>query len=146
MWGLIAGAVFLAWLNEADVRRFDASLKKWRPHARHHTRKEHHYRADLAAHLRKSDKEEECYIIEESGSMKARGDIEVRFVGSEKRIIIELKLNLRTSSELNRLIGQAERSKATQLYIILIDPDPNMLPELDMWKENKDNVTLDVWS
>ena len=71
-------------------------------------------------------------MIEESGLRRGRRDIWIKDIDSDTEVVIELKLELSSSSEVKRLIGQiasySERAKA--IFVVLIDPDENMVDEL----------------
>ncbi len=86
------------------------------------------FRAELAEFLRDDD----CYLIEESGLRRGRRDIWIKDIDSDTQVVIELKLNLSSANEVRRLIGQiasySENAKA--IFIVLIDPDANMVDEL----------------
>ena len=86
------------------------------------------FRNDLAEYLRDDD----CYLIEESGLRRGRRDIWIRAIDSDTEIVIEVKLELSSANEVRRLIGQiaAYSEQAKAIFVVLIDPDGNMLDEL----------------
>ena len=101
------------------------------------------FRNDLADYLRDDD----CYLIEESGLRRGRRDIWIRAIDSDTEIVIEVKLELSSANEVRRLIGQiaAYSEQAKAIFVVLIDPDANMLDELHISLEAlscKDKVEI----
>ena len=125
---LFAGAAFyLLTREDPTVRRIKEALDEWEPEDDGEW-SEADFRYDLAQYLRDDD----CYLIEESGVRRGRRDIWIQDIDSETEVVIEVKLELDSSNEVKRLIGQiaaySERAKA--MFVVLIDPDENMLDEL----------------
>jgi hypothetical protein len=127
---LLMGAAFYLLLREnPTVRRIDEALDDWEIEDDEDWA-ESDFRNDLAQHLRNDDH----YLIIESGHRRSRHDIWIRDIKSATEVVIEIKLRLDSSSEVKRLIGQivgyADRAKA--MFVVLIDADENMLDELKM--------------
>ncbi len=125
---LVIGAAILYFMSQdRTVNRVKEALEEWETEV-DEDRTEADYRAELAEFLRDDD----CYLIEESGVRRGRRDIWIKDVDSETEVVIELKLNLSSANEVRRLIGQiasySEQAKA--IFIVLIDPDSNMVDEL----------------
>jgi len=125
---LFAGAaIYLLTRQDPTVRRVQEALDEWEADDTEGW-SETDFRNDLADYLRHDD----CYLIEESGLRRGRRDIWIRAVDSDTEVVIEVKRELSSSNEVKRLIGQiaaySERAKA--MFIVLIDPDENMLDEL----------------
>jgi hypothetical protein len=125
---LVIGAAILYFMSQdRTVNRVKEALEEWETEV-DEDRTEADYRAELAEFLRDDD----CYLIEESGLRRGRRDIWIKDVDSETEVVIELKLNLSSANEVRRLIGQiasySEQAKA--IFIVLIDPDANMVDEL----------------
>ena len=125
---LVIGAAILYLMSQdRTVNRVKEALEEWETEV-DEDRTEADYRAELAEFLRDDD----CYLIEESGVRRGRRDIWIKDVDSETEVVIELKLNLSSANEVRRLIGQiasySEQAKA--IFIVLIDPDSNMVDEL----------------
>jgi hypothetical protein len=125
---LFAGAaIYLLTRQDPTVRRVQEALDEWEADDTEGW-SETDFRNDLADYLRHDD----CYLIEESGVRRGRRDIWIRAVDSDTEVVIEVKRELSSSNEVKRLIGQiaaySERAKA--MFIVLIDPDENMLDEL----------------
>jgi len=140
----VGAAIYLLTRQDPTVRRIKEALDEWETDGDEDWT-EADYRNDLAQYLRHED----CYLIEESGIRRGRRDIWIKDANSDTEVVIEVKLELCTANEVRRLIGQiasySERAKA--LFIVLIDPDENMLDELEISLqalECKDRVEIVV--
>jgi len=127
---LVIGAAILYLMSQdRTVNRVKEALEEWQTDV-DEDRTEADYRAELAEFLRDDD----CYLIEESGLRRGRRDIWIKDIDSETEVVIELKLNLSSANEVRRLIGQiasySEQAKA--IFIVLIDPDRNLSDELEI--------------
>ncbi len=63
------------------------------------------------------------------------------------KVVIELKLRLSTSTQVKNLIGQIVMYKkdVKALFVVLIDPDPNQLAELEqVVEESFEEENVDV--
>lgn len=123
----VGAAIYLLTRQDPTVRRIKEALDEWETDDSEDWT-EADFRNDLAEYLRHDD----CYLIEESGVRRGRRDIWIKDIDSETEVVIEVKLELSSSNEVKRLIGQiaaySERAKA--MFIVLIDSDANMLDEL----------------
>src|SRR6266436_3120368 len=123
----VGAAIYLLTREDPTVRRVKEALDEWETDDSEDWT-EADFRNDLAEYLRHDD----CYLIEESGVRRGRRDIWIKDIDSETEVVIEVKLELSSSNEVKRLIGQiaaySERAKA--MFIVLIDPDENMLDEV----------------
>jgi hypothetical protein len=123
----VGAAIYLLTREDPTVRRIKEALDEWETEGDEDW-SERDYRNDLAQYLRDDD----CYLIEESGVRRGRRDIWIQDIDSETEVVIEVKLELDSSNEVRRLVGQiaaySERAKA--IFVVLIDPDENMLDEL----------------
>ena len=111
---------------------------------------EQDFREDLADHLRNWNVDGHHHIIEESGLRRSRNDIWVRGAESGKIVLIELKVDLDSSSELNRLLGQIVRhgNDADAIVIVLVYPDENILEEFRLAIQNlpsAEKIAFGVW-
>src|SRR6185369_9387123 len=125
---LFAGAaIYLLTREDPSVRRIKEALDEWETEDEGDWT-EADFRNDLAEYLRDDD----CYLIEESGLRRGRRDIWIRAIDSDTEIVIEVKLELSSANEVRRLIGQiaAYSEQAKAIFVVLIDPDGNMLDEL----------------
>lgn len=125
---LFAGAaIYLLTREDPTVRRIKEALDEWETEDEGDWT-EADFRNDLAEYLRDDD----CYLIEESGLRRGRRDIWIRALDSDTEIVIEVKLELSSANEVRRLIGQiaAYSEQAKAIFVVLIDPDGNMLDEL----------------
>jgi len=125
---LFAGAaIYLLTREDPTVRRIKEALDEWETEDEGDWT-EADFRNDLAEYLRDDD----CYLIEESGLRRGRRDIWIRAIDSDTEIVIEVKLELSSANEVRRLIGQiaAYSEQAKAIFVVLIDPDGNMLDEL----------------
>ena len=109
--------------------------------------KESEYKEGLVEILREEIKD--CYIETEHGLGRGRRDIWIRNRDSGKTAVIEIKLELSTSSETKRLIGQLVQYSpdADVLFVVLIDPDPDQQSELEQaidrtFDENKIEIHI----
>ncbi|MEW8022334.1 MAG: hypothetical protein AB2777_16770 [Candidatus Thiodiazotropha endolucinida] len=93
--------------------------------------KEIDYRADLACFLR--EELPESFVVEEYGHGRSRKDIKIESKESDKAVAIELKYNLNSSNEANRLLGQTLRYKDSVdvIFVILINCNPNHVAEIE---------------
>ena len=135
-------AIFLLTRQDPTVRRIKEALDEWETEADEDW-SEADFRSDLAEYLRHDD----CYLIEESGLRRGRRDIWIRAIDSDTEVVIEVKRELSSSNEVKRLIGQiaaySERAKA--IFVVLIDPDENLLDDLQISLEAlncKDKVEI----
>jgi hypothetical protein len=118
---LVIGAAILYLMSQdRTVNRVKEALEEWETEV-DEDRTEADFRAELADFLRDDD----CYLIEESGLRRGRRDIWIKDIDSDTEVVIELKLNLSSANEVRRLIGQiASYSKqAKAIFVVLIDPD-----------------------
>lgn len=125
---LFAGAaIYLLTREDPTVKRIKEALDEWETEDEDDWT-EADFRNDLAEYLRDDD----CYLIEESGLRRGRRDIWIRAIDSDTEIVIEVKLELSSANEVRRLIGQiaAYSEQAKAIFVVLIDPDGNMLDEL----------------
>ena len=125
---LFAGAaIYLLTREDPTVKRIKEALDEWETEDEGDWT-EADFRNDLAEYLRDDD----CYLIEESGLRRGRRDIWIRAIDSDTEIVIEVKLELSSANEVRRLIGQiaAYSEQAKAIFVVLIDPDGNMLDEL----------------
>lgn len=127
---LVIGAAILYLMSQdRTVNRVKEALEEWETEV-DEARTEADFRAELADFLRDDD----CYLIEESGLRRGRRDIWIKDIDSDTEVVIELKLNLSSANEVRRLIGQiasySEQAKA--IFVVLIDPDRNMADELEI--------------
>ena len=127
---LFIGAAILYLANQdRTVRRVKEALEDWETEL-DDDRTESDYRTELAEFLRDDD----CYLIEESGLRRGRRDIWIRDVHFDTEVVVELKLYLSSANEVRRLIGQiasySEDAKA--IFVVLIEPDRNMAAELEI--------------
>jgi hypothetical protein len=123
----VGAAIYLLTRQDPTVRRINEALEEWETEDDEDW-SESDFRTDLAEFLRDDD----CYLIEESGLRRGRRDIWIRDVNSDTEVVIEVKLQLSSSNEVKRLIGQiaAYSDRAKAMFIVLIDPEDNMLDEL----------------
>jgi len=127
---LFVGAAILYLANQdRTVSRVKEALEEWETEL-DDDRTESDYRAELAEFLR----DDNCYLIEESGLRRGRRDIWIKDIDSDTQVVIELKLYLNSANEARRLIGQiasySEQAKA--IFIVLIEPDHNLADELEI--------------
>ena len=140
---LFAGAaIYLLTRQDPTVRLIKEALDEWETEDDEDWN-EADFRNDLAEHLRHDD----YYLIEESGLRRGRRDIWIRAIDSDTEVVIEVKRELSSANEVRRLIGQiasySEQAKA--IFVVLIDPDGNMLDELQISLEAlscKDKVEI----
>jgi len=126
---LFIGAAILYLANQdRTISRVKEALEEWETEL-DDDRSESDYRAELAESLRDDD----CYLIEESGVRRGRRDIWIKDIDSDTEVVIELKLNLSSANEVRRLIGQiasySEHAKA--IFVVLIEPDGNLADEFE---------------
>lgn len=123
----VGAAIYLLTRDDPTVGRIKQALDEWEPEDDEDW-SERDFRNDLAQYLRDDD----CYLIEESGVRRGRRDIWIQDINSETEVVIEVKLELDSSNEVKRLIGQiaAYSEHAKAIFVVLIDPDENMLDEL----------------
>jgi alpha-L-arabinofuranosidase len=123
----IGAAILYLMSQDRTVNRVREALDEWETEVDEDST-EADFRVELAEFLRDDD----CYLIEESGLRRGRRDIWIKDINSDTEVVIELKLNLSSANEVRRLIGQiasySEHAKA--IFIVLIDPDRNMADEL----------------
>jgi hypothetical protein len=109
------------------VRTFEPSEKD---------KKEIEHRKSLAKYLR--EKMPGHCVVEEYGTERSRADIVIGnnpngLESSTEMIVIELKLELRAKSEVDRVVGQCMHYKQSgfeKVLLYLIDPEANMLEVL----------------
>ena len=125
----VGAAIYLLTRDDPTVRRIKEALDEWETEDSDDW-SEADFRSDLADYLRDDD----CYLIEESGLRRGRRDIWIRAVDSDTEVVIEVKRELSSANEVKRLVGQiaaySERAKA--IFVVLIDPDDNMLDEFEI--------------
>ena len=123
----VGAAIYLLTREDPTVRRIKEALDEWETEDDGEW-SEADFRNDLAQYLRDDD----SYLIEESGVRRGRRDIWIQDINSETEVVIEIKLELDTSNEVKRLVGQiaAYSENAKAIFVVLIDPDENMLDEL----------------
>src|ERR1041384_6965059 len=123
----VGAAIYLLTRQDPTIRRIKEALDEWEPEDDEDW-SEADFRSDLADFLRDDD----YYLIEESGLRRGRRDIWIRAIDPDTEVVIEVKLELSSANEVKRLVGQiaayAEQAKA--IFVVLIDPDGNMLDEL----------------
>lgn len=101
---LFAGtAIYLLTRRDPTIRRINEALDEWEPEDNGDW-SEADFRSDLAEYLRDDDH----YLIEESGLRRGRRDIWIRAKESDTEVVIEVKLELSSANEVKRLIGQAK--------------------------------------
>ena len=125
----IGAAILYLMSQDRTINRVKEALDEWETEV-DEERTEADFRIELAEFLRNDD----CYLIEESGLRRGRRDIWIKDDDSDTEVVIELKLNLSSANEVRRLIGQiasySEHAKA--IFVVLIDPDRNMSDELEI--------------
>jgi len=123
----VGAAIYLLTRQDPTIRRIKEALDEWEPEDDEDWN-EADFRSDLADYLRDDD----YYLIEESGVRRGRRDIWIQAIDSDTEVVIEVKLELSSANEVRRLIGQiaAYSEQAKAIFVVLIDPDGNMLDEL----------------
>lgn len=123
----VGAAIYLLTRQDPTIRRIKEALDEWEPEDDGDW-SEADFRSDLAEYLRDDDH----YLIEESGLRRGRRDIWIRAIDADTEVVIEVKLELSSANEVKRLIGQvaAYSEQAKAIFVVLIDPDGNMLDEL----------------
>jgi len=131
----VGAAIYLLTRQDPTIRRIKEALDEWEPEDDEDWN-EADFRSDLADYLRDDD----YYLIEESGVRRGRRDIWIQAIDSDTEVVIEVKLELSSANEVRRLIGQiaAYSEQAKAIFVVLIDPDGNMLDEL--------RISLGAWS
>lgn len=127
---LFAGAALLAYLGrDTTVQETAAVLEEWEP--AESLDKESDYRDDLAEFL--EEELPDAYVITEHGLGRGRRDILIENRETEVKVAIELKYQLHSSNEANRLLGQVLRygEGVKAIFVILIDPERNYLAEFE---------------
>jgi len=125
----IGAAILYLMSQDRTINRVKEALDEWETEV-DEQRTEADFRIELAEFLRNDD----CYLIEESGLRRGRRDIWIKDIDSDTQVVLELKLNLSSANEVRRLVGQiasySEDAKA--IFVVLIDPDKNMADELEI--------------
>jgi len=93
-------------------------VKKWTP--RKEYRSETGYRDDLIVFIRKELKRESIWGPPERHKIQKESGRHLADIGINNQIGIELKRNLKSKGELNRLVGQIEDYKESYRYIIIV--------------------------
>ena len=96
----IGAAILYLMSQDRTINRVKEALDEWETEV-DEERNEADFRIELAEFLRDDD----CYLIEESGLRRGRRDIWIKDIDSDT-VVIELKLNLSSANEVRRLIGQ----------------------------------------
>ncbi len=140
-WPFLVISGFAAYLlRDKTIEKARSAVQSWEPED--DWEREIDYRADLADYLR--EELPETFVVEEYGDGRSRKDLRIESKESERSVVIELKYNLKTSNEANRLLGQAVRYKdnADAIIIILIGCDPNQVAEIEkhLFKNNDDGA------
>jgi hypothetical protein len=118
-----------AYLRDTTIEETSGALQAWLPEEPWEL--ESDYRDDLTEFLQ--DELPDAYVISEHGHSRGRRDILIESRDSGVKVAIELKYQLRSSSEASRLLGQILRYRedVKAIFVILIDPEPNYLAELE---------------
>ena len=137
--GISGTALGIYLLRDKTVESVTQLLQQWEPCDYYDTEPE--FRADLADFLREEFHEGDLYIIEEHGLGRGRRDVWVKNRSSEKIVVIELKRELDSNSEVQRLIGQIIQYEADADVIIpvFINSDPN---HIDSFREAIDRQSV----
>ena len=125
----VGAAILYLMTRDQTVSRVKQALETWETEL-DEDRNENDYRAELADLLRDDD----CYLIEESGLRRGRRDIWIQAKNAETQVVIELKLYLSSANEARRLIGQiaSYAEDADAIFVVLIEPDPNLADEIEI--------------
>jgi hypothetical protein len=110
----IGAAIYLLTRQDPTIRRLKEALEKWEPEGDGDW-SEADFRSDLADYIRDDD----CYLIEESGLRRGRRDIWIRAIDSDTEVVIEVKLELSSANKVKGLLAksQATRSKRKQYLL-----------------------------